>query len=980
MSLPTEERFERYIDKKLTEHGYQSTSHCKYDKNQYQVQEELINFIKSTQKETYDKLNTLFGDATDKQISKVVNDEISNRGLIDVLRKGISFRGSSFDMVYFKPKSGLNPEHHTKYEQNSFVSIRQLFYSNKNISSIDMVLFLNGIPMITMELKNQLTGQNFKNAESQYKERNIAGEPLLQFKRCLVHFCVDNNKVSMTTHLNNEQTKFLPYNKDIENPPVDESYRTEYLWNEILAPDSILDIIENFVIAREELKSVWNDKEGKVTYEKIRVLIFPRYHQLDVIRKLIDQIKDEGIGHNYLIQHTTGSGKSLSIGWLSHTLTSLYRTERDTKRIFDTIIVVSDRKVLDKQLQKTIKDLQQTEGVVRSVDINSNQLKEFLEKGKDIIITTIQKFPFISKSISQFEGKTFAVIIDEVHSSQSGETSKHLKKSLSKDEEGNIDFEDVIISSIKSRGRQPHISFFGFTGTPKNKTLELFGRKNCEGNFVPFHLYSMKQSIHEGFTLDVLRHYASYKRYFKLIQTSSEDKKLPQSRAMKQIIDYVDSHEKIIGQKVAIILDHFSIKSSKKINNQARGMVVLRSRKHCVLFFKEFVSQMKERELPYSCLVGFSGIVNLKGKEYTENSLNKNNGMEGNDIPSGLRDPRFRILIVANKFQTGFNEPHMHSMYIDKKLSAVQCVQTLSRLNRSTNGKTDTFVLDFINEAEEIEKSFEPYYNSATLKEETDPKRLHELQSAIKEYEIFSDKHIEDFCKEFYKVKESDEKLHPIIDEVVDNWKKLLTEEEKNEFKSLIREFCSLYSYVSQIAILTENSHEKLYIFLKFLYKKIPKRESEKVDILDSISLDSFRIQMLGESQLSPKNRNGETKPISKMPKTSTNEENKDSLSEIIKKLNELHGIKFTEDDKVELEKLSQRIKGNDDLENVMKANNTESDIKDEFTRLYEKEVTSIYRIKKDLDLYRKIKDSKVEQMVQEWLYKECKEGLQTAN
>ena len=409
-------------------------------------------------------------------------------------------------------------------------------------------------------------------------------------------------------------------------------------------------------------------------------------------------------------------------------------------------------------------------------------------------------------------------------------------------------------------------------------------------------------------------------------------------------------------------------------------MVVLRSRKHCVLFFKEFVKQMKKRKLPYSCLVGFSGIVNLKGKEYTENSLNKNNGMKGNNIPSGLKDPRFRILIVANKFQTGFNEPHMHSMYIDKKLSALQCVQTLSRLNRSMNGKTDTFALDFINEAEEIEKSFEPYYNLTTLKEETDPKRLRELQSAIKEYEIFSDKHIEDFCKEFYKVKDSDEKLHPIIDEVVDNWKKLLTEEEKNEFKSLIRAFCSLYSYASQIVILTENSYEKLYIFLKFLNKKIPKGESDKVDILDSISLDSFRIQMHGESQLSPKNRNGETKPISKTPKTSTNEENKDSLSEIIKKLNELHGTKFTEDDKVELEKLSQRIKGNDRLENVMKANNTESDIKDEFTKLYEKEVTNIYIIKKDLDLYRKIRDSKVEQMVQEWLYKECKEALQTAN
>ena len=421
MRKPNEERFEKHIEQTLIQHGFTSRLYTEYDRNQCQLQEELIEFIKSTQMEEYDKLYKQFDTSTDKQLSKIVNEQISKRGIIDVLRKGVSTRGCSFDMVYFEPKSGLNPEHQSKFEKNRFVSVRQLHYSDKNENSIDLVLFLNGIPIITMELKNQLTGQNIKNSENQYKyDRNPIGEPLLQFKRCLVHFCVDNDKVSMTTRLSGNKTRFLPYNKGIENPPVKDDFRSEYLWNEILLPNSLLDIIENFVMVSIESKKEWNDKLKKVTIEKDEILIFPRYHQLDVIRKVRNSVKEEGVGNNYLIQHTTGSGKSFSIGWLSHTLTSLYKTKEDTKRMFDTILVITDRKVLDSQLKKTLKDLQQTDCVVNPVDINSKQLKEFLEKGKDIIVTTIQKFPFISETISQLKGQTFGVVIDEVHSSQSG--------------------------------------------------------------------------------------------------------------------------------------------------------------------------------------------------------------------------------------------------------------------------------------------------------------------------------------------------------------------------------------------------------------------------------------------------------------------------------------------------------------------------------------------------------------------------------
>ena len=976
MKKPNEERFEKHIENSLILHGFKPLLYTEYDRVQCLIEEELIKFIKSTQKETYEKLTLQFDSSTDKQICKVLNDQISKRGLIDVLRKGISTRGCSFDLVYFKPKSGLNPEHKEKYNQNSFVTVRQLHYSNKNENSIDMVLFLNGIPLITMELKNQLTGQNIKNSENQYRyDRNPIGEPLLKFKRCLVHFCVDNNRVSMTTKLSGKNTRFLPYNKGIENPSVNDDFRTEYLWNEVLLPDSILDIVENFVIVREESKKEWNHKEGKVNIEKSEVLIFPRYHQLDVIRKLRTQIKDEGIGNNYLIQHTTGSGKSLSIGWLSHTLTSLYRTDGDTKRLFDTILVITDRKVLDRQLQKTIKDLQQTDGVVNPVDINSQQLKEFLEKGKDIIITTIQKFPVISETISQLKGKSFGVIVDEVHSSQSGETRKHLKKSLSKDlvtdEEGNIDYEELIRIEIESRGKQPHISFFGFTGTPKNKTLELFGRKNSDRHFVPFHSYSMKQSIYEGFTLDVLEHYTTYKRYFKVRKTSKEDEELPESKVMKELVDYVDSHEEVISQKVSIILNHFVNVTSKKINGQGRGMVVVRSRKHCVLFFNELVKQMTERNLSYSSLVGFSGTVNLKGREYTEVSLNKNNDMEGNDIPSGLKDPRFRILVVSNKFQTGFDEPLIHSMYIDKKLSGVQCVQTLSRLNRTKSGKTDTFVLDFVNDTEVIVESFQPFYTSTVLTGETEPDKLYDLQNEIESFTIFNDDHIDKFCKEFYKETETDEKLHPIIDEVVDNWKELEDDKQRDEFKSKIQSFCRLYSYISQIMNFTEVDWEKLYIFLRFLNKKLPKGQSEKINILNSVDLGSLRIQMIGESNLSLENKVGELEPMSESTGGERPEEVKDLLSHIIERINEVYGIELTEEDKVDLSNVSLRMNNNDELKSVMTGNNSESDKKDFFDKILKDEVSEYYGDR--LDFYKKITNNKIFPMILEGLYKDYK-------
>ncbi|MDT7520925.1 type I restriction endonuclease [Rhodoferax sp. TBRC 17198] len=586
---PTEKKFEEHIEDHLKSVGYSTLHFSEYDRNLCLIRDQVIDFIKDTQPEQWGRLQEIYDVDTENKILARISSEISKRGIIDVLRNQVVDRGVYLNLCYFEPKSDLNPDHLKLYQSNQFTVVRQLHYSEQNENSIDMVLFLNGLPIVTMELKNQLTGQNVKHSENQYRFDRDPKEPLLHFKRCMVHFCVDNNRVSMTTRLAGQKTFFLPYNRDLENPSVESGYRTKYLWEEILPPSSLIDVLENFVHLSKEKEFFFNDKTQKIDSVVKEVLVFPRYHQLDLIRKFRRQLKKDGVGKNYLVQHTTGSGKSYSIGWLSHTLTSLYRSKGDTKRLFDTIIVVTDRTVLDDQLRNTIRSLEKIDGVVNGVEHGSQELKKFLEQGKDIVITTIQKFPFISETIASLGNRTFGVIIDEVHSSQSGEMSKELKKSLSKSDEDDDDFdyEEMLRQEIQSRGKQSHISFFGFTGTPKEKTLELFGTKTQDGKFVPFHIYSMYQSIHEGFTLDVLQNYTTYKRYFKVKQTKDGDIEIPTGKGKLELVRYVDSHEMTIRSKVQIMLDHWIDKGSKEIQGRSRGMIVTQSRKHCVWYFKE---------------------------------------------------------------------------------------------------------------------------------------------------------------------------------------------------------------------------------------------------------------------------------------------------------------------------------------------------------------------------------------------------------
>jgi type I restriction enzyme R subunit len=832
-----------------------------------------------------------------------------------------------------------------------------------------MVLFLNGLPIVTMELKNQLTGQNVKHSENQYRNDRDPKEPLLNFKRCMVHFCIDNNKVSMTTRLAGYKTFFLPYNRDLENPTVDQGYRTKYLWEEILPPSSLLDILENFVHVSKEKEFFFNDKTQKIDTKVKELLVFPRYHQLDLIRNFRRQLKEDGPGKNYLVQHTTGSGKSYSIGWLSHTLTSLYRSTGDTKRMFDTIIVVTDRTVLDDQLRNTIRSLEKIDGVVNGVEHGSQELKKFLEQGKDIVITTIQKFPFISETIASLGNRTFGVIIDEVHSSQSGELSKDLKKSLSKvDDEEEFDYEEMLRQEIQSRGKQKHISFFGFTGTPKEKTLELFGTKTSEGKFIPFHIYSMYQSIHEGFTLDVLQNYTTYKRYFKVKQTKDGDIEVPTGKGRLELVRYVDSHEMTIRHKVQIMLDHWVANGSKEIQGRSRGMVVTQSRKHCVWYFKEINRQLEERGLSYRCLVGFSGEVAIDAEKYTEPGCNASVGHEG-DVPLGLKNPQYRLLVVANKFQTGFDEPLVQSMYVDKKLGGVQCVQTLSRLNRTTSGKTQTFVLDFVNEPEDIRESFQRFYQSTILDGETDPNRMYDLQNDIFNFHLYTHEDVNRFCALFYDPNRDEGSLHPILDNVVDRFNGIDDEDVREDFRSKIQSYIRMYGYLSQIINFSDIELEKTFVFLKYLNKKLPKRQADRFDIADTIDLDSLRIQKIHEQVGALENTDSFVEPPS-FEGGAAQEPEYDFLSKIINQVNTTYGVNLTEEDKIDLSRLSKRLVEDPEVEKYMNGNNTEENKKNFFKQQFDGMM--IDYINERFDFYKKMDDNpSMKSLIFQMMYKD---------
>lgn len=961
--------FEEPIESHLLNSGYHKRVTEEYDKSLCLIPHEVLQFIQATQPQAFEKLEKQYGADTSPKLLERIAREVGKYGVLYVLRKGVTDRGVKFKLAYFKPSSGMNPEHQTLCQSNRFSVVRQLKYSLKNENSIDMALFLNGLSIVTIELKNSLTGQALENAEKQYKhDRLPQGEPLLAFKRCLVHFAVGNEQASMTTHLQGEKTRFFPFNKDSVNPVNPNGHKTHYLWEDIWQPDTLLELIHNYLHVQQIPERTYDPQTDAVIEKTTEAFIFPRYHQLDVVRHILKLVQADGVGKNYLVQHSAGSGKSNSIAWLAHQLASFYQKADDTERLFDSIIVVTDRRVLDRQLQNTIKQFEQTEGVVKKIEKDSAELRDALKAGKAIIVTTLQKFPVISASMTELKGKRFAVIIDEAHSSQSGESAKHLKKTLSvnleqaevEDQTGD-DLEDEIIQEIHARGRQSHISYFAFTATPKNKTLELFGIKDAGGQFVAHHVYSMRQAIEENFILDVLKNYTTFKRYFKLVKKIPADNEYEKKKAIRLLTSDVDLTAHAIEQKTRIMLDHFLEKTVNAIQGKGRAMVVTRSRLHAVKFYLTFCKVMEEKNLPFKPLVAFSGEVTDPDthEKYTENSLNRLPPRVA--IEDAYKTPQYRILVVANKYQTGFDEPLLHTMYVDKKLDGVQSVQTLSRLNRTRPGKTETFVLDFVNEAEDIQTAFQPYYQTTLLEEETDPNRLYDHQTELRGYEVFTDTDVNEFAEVFFTPNVPLEKLQPVLDRVVIQWG-YKPEQEREDFRATLQKYIRLYGFISQIITFEDVDLEKLYVFAKALNRKLPRRQSPlPYEIRDAVDLDSFRLQETYSGSIELEKEQGTVPGFGDGTLYGTEDE-KDLLSHIITTLNETYGINLTEDDKVDIQRIRTKLEADEALRAVLNADNPRDAKIYKFNQVLDRLLLEFVHTK--LDLYKKLTEPKVNDML----------------
>lgn len=906
--------------------GFEERHFDQYNRSECVDEELLFQFLEATQPKEVAKLKQSHGSNFRPRILYLVNRKIKVKtvvnekclgGIINLLRTDIADgnTGIKLKLFYDKPVSNLNPKDAELYEKNIFSVTRQVHFSTKNEKSLDLVVFINGLPVITFELKNELTKQNVKDAIKQYKTTRDPKEELFRLARCLVHFAVDTEQVWMCTQLKGESSFFLPFNKGNNhgagNPPNPSGIKTDYLWKEILTKDSITNIIQNYVqLIEEESEKILPD--GKIKKEKVKKMIFPRYHQLDSVRNLLADAKENGAGKRYLIQHSAGSGKSNSISWLAHQLVGLF-DKTNTTAVFDSVIVVTDLIVLDSQIQRNIKQFEQVAGLVEHIDKGSKHLKEALEEGKKIIITTIQKFPYIVNEIGELPGNKFAIIIDEAHSSQSGNTAGKLNATLSKEFEikdlggGEIVYvnkktdeeltgEDIIAFLVESKKMLTNSSYFAFTATPKPKTLELFGVKFREGDkdkFRVFHLYSMKQAIQEHFIEDVLLNYTTYNSHFALLKKIEDDPLFDKKKAQKKLKIYVESHELNIARKTAVMVEHFmsAVVGKKKINGLAKAMIVTSSRRNAVKYKKAFDKYLKENSIPFKAIVAFSGEIDGQ----TESSLN---GFSSAAIPDEFKKANNRFLIVANKYQTGFDQPLLHTMYVDKKLGGVSAVQTLSRLNRTTSGKMDTFVLDFANSTEEIQNSFEPYYETTILGEATDPNKLFDLQNALDAYQVYTNAQVQEFSDKIVQNVPVDQ-LHIILDAAANVFRTTLDEKSQEDFRAKCKSYVRLYVFLAQIVPFTNPYLERLYIFLNHLQNKIQREQGEDLaqGVLDTIDLDSYRLQKQGEFRITLQ-QGDELLPASEMSSKAAEPE-LETLSNIVKAFNDRFGTTFTNEDKV---------------------------------------------------------------------------------
>jgi type I restriction enzyme R subunit len=861
---------------------------------------QLFTFLNATQPDTLAKLNIgNYRDAkniTRQKFLARISSEIGKRGVIDVLRNGIADGPLRFEMFYGTPSTG-NDKAAELFSQNRFSITRQLRYSQDETQrSLDLAVFINGLPVATFELKNSLTKQTVEDAVEQYRRDRDPREKLFGFGRCMVHFAVDDSEVRMCTELKGKASWFLPFNKGWDdgagNPPNPEGLKTDYLWKEVLTPASLTNILENYAQIIEEK----HPKTGK----KKEKQIFPRFHQLGVVRELLADVSDHGVGKRYLVQQSAGSGKSNSIAWLAH---QLVRVCHKGKEVFDSVIVVTDRRILDDQLQKTVKQFMQVSATVGHAK-RSGDLKRFIAEGKKIIITTVQKFPFILDEMEgEGAGKNFAIVIDEAHSSQGGKTASAMSKALGEaDPEDEIN--DAIEKRIKSRKLLTTASYFAFTATPKNKTLELFGiplPPDAEGKIKhrPFNSYTMKQAIQEGFILDVLRCYTPVESYYRLVKKIEDDPEFDKKRARKKLRRYVESHDHAIRLKAEIMVDHFHehVMSVGKIGGKARAMVVCSGIERAIQYFHAFKAYLAERKSPYEAVVAFSGEFDFKGEKVTEASLN---GFASNDIADKVKEDPYRFLICADKFQTGYDEPLLHTMYVDKVLSGIKAVQTLSRLNRAHPEKRDVFVLDFQNNTDTVTQAFSDYYRTTILSEETDPNKLHDLKLALDTAQVYSQDQI-DSIVELFLVGASREKLDPILDVCVATYLEQLDEDGQVDFKSKAKIFTRAYDFLGSILPYGSRDWEKLSILLNLLIPKLPapKEEDLSKGILESIDMDSYRVEKKQAIQIASADDNAEIDPMPVEGGGRKPEPELDRLSNILKTFNEQFGTLFNDSDRI---------------------------------------------------------------------------------
>ena len=998
----SEATFETVIEAHLLQSGYVSVAGEGFDRERAIFPEVVLAFIRETQPNEWAKLEALHGDKTGDQILGDLCKWMDTHGALATLRHGFKCYGRTLHAAYFKAAHELNPELEARYAANRLGLTRQLHFSPRSEQSLDVTLSLNGIPVATLELKNPLTGQRVEDARRQYKQDRDPREPIFAFKcRTLVHFAVDTESVLMTTRLAGAATHFLPFNKGCAgaagNPPdpAGRTYRTAYLWEEVLQRDSLLDLLARFIHLQTDEK---RDHRGRKV--KTESMIFPRYHQLEAVRMLVDAARSDGVGHNYLVEHSAGSGKSNTIGWLTHRLASLH--DAANARVFDSVIVVTDRVVLDQQLQDTIYQFEHTLGVVQRIDDSSRQLAEALENAVPVIITTLQKFPFVSRQLlkmAEERGTTgtgtlatrrCAVIVDEAHSSQGGETATDLKEVLGGEElreaarkraaeEGREDLEELFRSMAK-RGKQANLSFFAFTATPKHKTLAVFGR---DGR--PAHRYTMRQAIEEEFILDVLQHYTTYRAYYRLLKACEDDPNVDRKKAALALARFMRLHPHNIAQKTEVMVEHFEAVTRHKIGGRAKAMVVTGSRLEAVRYKQSFDRYIQAKGYAIKSLVAFSGTVEddkLAGVNYTEPGMN--HGISEKELPEKFAMQEYQVLLVAEKYQTGFDQPLLHTMFVDKRLAGIQAVQTLSRLNRIHPLKEDTFVLDFVNDREEIREAFKTYYEGAEMGEEVDPARMYEIKGELDASGIYLDEEVERFSAVYFTPKRrqsaSDHRtMNAALDPAVSRFtvRREDDEEEAEDWRGKVQAFLNLYGFLSQVIPYQDSDLERLYVFLRHLATKLPRRKSGPAYRFDDeVRLEYYRLQKISDGSIGL--QNGEARPLDGPTEVGSGlvRPQPVPLSQLIDIVNERFGTDFNQADQLFFDQIVEAAMADDGLRQAAAVNPG-----DKFELVFKSLLENLFveRMDQNEDIFvRFMNDAPFQKIVTTWMASEAYRRLRS--